>query len=220
MAQGKNKPVCKQCAKGLAHERCNGHRKSDGQPCGRWPKAGYPVCKDCGGSAPQVIAAAERRILEERARQAAAKFALPIEVGPGEALLQEVHRAAGMVAWIEAQIVRITGDVPDNLVRGVRSTRRSDSDSGWSTQTEAGPMVSVWLKLYTEERKHLREVCRDALSAGIEERRVQLAEQHAAQIVTVLRGVLADLGLTKEQQSRVSEVVPRHLRLVGAKAAG
>lgn len=184
----------------------------------RWPQKGATVCRQDGGAAPQVIAAAERRRQEELARQAAARFALPIEVGPGEALLQEVHRSAGMVAWLEVQVVRITGETPDTLVRGVRSTKRVDTDDGWATTTEAGPSVHVWLELWQRERRHLREVCRDALAAGIEQRRVQLAESHASQIVAVLKGVFADLDLTAEQQAKLPTVVPRHLRLVTSTA--
>lgn len=165
-----------------------------------------------------MIAAAERRRAEEAARQAAAKFALPIEIGPGEALLQEVHRSAGMVAWLEVQILRVTGETPDVLIAGIRSsthTKGRQSDGPINvTATQIGPGVHVWLELWHKERRHLREVCRDALGAGIEERRVQLAETQAAAIVTVLRGVLEDLGLTVEQQARVGEIVPRRLRLV------
>jgi hypothetical protein len=208
---GEARPPCSRCRK--VHEKCTAHSKA-GRACGMNPPAGSDVCTKHGGAAPQVRAAAERRREEELARQAVARFALPIEIGPGEALLQEVHRSAGMVAWVEAQVVRITGEAPDTLVRGVRVTKRTDTDSGWSTSTEAGPSVHVWLDLWQKERRHLREVCRDALAAGIEERRVQLAEQHAAMIVTVLRGVLAELDLTDAQQALVGVVVPKHLRLV------
>jgi PAS domain-containing protein len=203
---------CKRC--GQVHERCTAHN-AKGAPCGRRPATGTDVCRSHGGAAPQVIAAAERRRAEERARQAAARFALPIEIGPGEALLQEIHRTAGMVAWLEVRVEQVAGRSPEDLIFGTtkEQTRTSD-EHGMVTTVEEAAAVHGWLKLWQTERKHLREVCRDALAAGIEERRVQLAEQHAAQIVTVLRGILADLGLTPDQQARVATVVPRHLRLV------
>jgi hypothetical protein len=79
---------------------------------------------------------------------------------------------------------------------------------------------SVWLGLYQRERKHLVDVSKAAISAGIEERRVRLAESHGQLLAQVVRGVLADLNLTLEQQSLVPSVVPRHLRAVAELEVG
>ena len=43
--------------------RCHGHR-GDGSPCKRWSIRGGFVCPSHGGHAPQVRAAARRRLLE------------------------------------------------------------------------------------------------------------------------------------------------------------
>lgn len=209
---------CSTCRK--VHTRCRAHNRG-GLPCGLHPKPGARVCRLHGGAAPQVLAAAERRRQEELARQAAARFALPVEVGPGEALLQEVHRTAGVVAWLEVRVEEVAGSSPGDLIYGtVKETTRTSDEHGMVSTSEDAAAVHGWLRLWQAERRHLREVCRDALAAGIEERRVQLAEQHASQIVTVLRGVLADLGLSAEQQEKVRQVVPRHLRLVSQQRAG
>jgi hypothetical protein len=166
-----------------------------------------------------VLAAGERRRQEEHARQAAARWALPIAIGPGEALLQEVHRTAGMVAWLEVKVEEIAGRDATMLIYGQVSEKTVTSDEhGMVTTVEERAALHGWLKLLQAERRHLREVCRDALGAGIEERRVQLAETHATAIVTVLKGVFAELDLTPAQTALLSSVVPRHLRLVTATA--
>jgi len=60
----------------------------------------------------------------------------------------------------------------------------------------------VVLRLYQQERAHLVVVCRVALSAGVEERRVRLAEAQGEQIVGLLRAVrdAAELALSDAQR--------------------
>jgi hypothetical protein len=52
------------------------------------------------------------------------------------------------------------------------------------------------------------------LSGRIEERQVKLAEQTAAQFVSVIQGVLADLGLDP-RSSQVRHVVAERLKAIG-----
>jgi hypothetical protein len=49
-------------------ERCTAHR-TNGTPCGAWAIRGGFVCRMHGGSAPQVRAAAHRRLWEEWERR-------------------------------------------------------------------------------------------------------------------------------------------------------
>lgn len=51
--------------------RCTA-RRSDGEPCRGWAIVGGTVCRAHGGAAPQVRAAARRRLLEADARRAVA----------------------------------------------------------------------------------------------------------------------------------------------------
>jgi len=55
-------------------ERCTAHR-TDGTPCGAWAIRGGYVCRMHGGSAPQVKAAARRRLWEEWERRQEARWA-------------------------------------------------------------------------------------------------------------------------------------------------
>ena len=48
---------------------------------------------------------------------------------------------------------------------------------------------------------------------------MQLADAQGQQVAGAIRAILAELGLTVDQQARVSEVVPRHLRLLADGAA-
>ncbi|WP_169165117.1 hypothetical protein [Cellulomonas taurus] len=95
--------------------------------------------------------------------------------------------------------------------------RGSGEHQGVDETESASP--SIWYDLYAKERAHLVVVCREAIKAGVEERRVRLAEQQGELVAGAIRAILADLGLTPEQQAKVSEVVPRHLRLLAGTAA-
>jgi hypothetical protein len=170
-----------------------------------------------GGGAPQVKAAAANRVRQQMAASASARFALPVEISPSDGLIAEVHRTAGAIAWLEAQIERVTGDTPDNLIYGIRKTKEwSGGEDGGGSSTESGPGVHDWLQLWQKERRHFVDVCRVTLAAGIEQKRLDLAQEQAQQVVTVLKGVFADLGLSPAQEAMLGVVVPKHLRLVGA----
>lgn len=168
---------------------------------------GEGPCKLHGGSTWSHRRAAQK----SQARRDVETFGLPVEVDPAEALLEEVQRTAGHVAWLSEQV---RGIDPDDLIWGRTKTRQGRGAEGPIDVTDEAAAVNVWLQLYQQERKHLVAVCTAALNAGVEERRVRLAEQQGATLAGVIRAVLADLHLTAEQESRVAEVVPRHLRAV------
>jgi hypothetical protein len=81
--------------------RCNGTNSVGGR-CRKQPLKGATACRNHRGSAPQVGAAAEQRLLERQALVAAEAFGLPREVDPHTALLEEPYRAAGALQWLGA----------------------------------------------------------------------------------------------------------------------
>lgn len=178
--------------------QCIAHRR-DGTQCHNHAIRGAHVCRMHGGTAPQVQAAARRRLEAEQAAEAVVTFGLPRDVDPHVALLEEVHRTAGHVAWLASKI----GDF--------------DSD-GELVQMNVGPggalqvVPSVWVELYQTERIHLARVCKAALDAGVAERQVRLAEQQGQLLAQVIQGVLQDLGVADHPQ--IGPVVRKHLELV------
>ena len=89
-------------------------------------------------------------------------------------------------------------------------------DAGQTVVEQAG--INIWYQLYLKEREHLAKVCALALRAGIEERRVKLAENQGLLVADVIRRILNALGLTPEQQQLVPEIVPRELRALAGGA--
>lgn len=194
---------CSTCEQ--THERCKAH--VDGRPCRLRPMRGQAVCGKHGGRAPAAKAKAAKRLAQQAAEKELARFGVYKPVDPGQALLEEVWRSAALVALYESKVAVMD---EDDLVWGKTREKFGGDDGG--TTYEAKP--NVWLALLNDERDRLTARCVAALKAGIEERRVQLAEQQGQLLVQVIHGILGDLRLTSAQQKLVATVVPRHLRAI------
>lgn len=194
-----------------------GAKNKSGEPCGLGPVPGAKRCGRHGGKAPQVKAAAERRLAEQAAvkqmETAVRTLGLPVDIDPGKALLDEIHWTAGHVAWLREKVQELEAE---QLVWGKEKHEDGVGPQGVVdvTTEKAGP--SVWYELYMKERDHLAKVCALALKAGIEERKVKLAESQGALVADVIRRILSALGLSPEQQALVPQVVPAELRALAA----
>lgn len=195
--------------------KCGGRRRgpdADGKTCTRpagWgtDHPGDGRCKLHGGSTRSHKTASQ---LVQAAR-AVATFGLPREIDPRDALLEEVYRTAGAVDWLHQQVQRLEAE---QVTWGKAESVEKTAGEFPGVDTTHRAAVNVWVELWQKERKHLVDVAKAAIAAGIEERKVRLAEQQGAMLAGVIKAILGDLELTPQQQSRVSEVVPRHLRAV------
>lgn len=193
--------------------RCKAMAKSTGERCKRRPIPGGTVCVKHGGRAPQVKAAADQRLLARQALLAAEAFGLPREVDPHTALLEELHRTAGAVQWLGAIVADLEqGQIAWGKVKETRGTQlEKGTDNGTTYASAPNAFVSLW----QSERKHLVDVSRACITAGIEERRVRVAESAGQQLAAVVRAVLDRLQLTDEQRSLALSVVPEEFRRLG-----
>lgn len=186
-------------------KRCTGTNKESGERCRNGHGPGGKVCGMHGGNAKQNRVAASQRVAEQKVRALVATYGLPLEITPERAILEEVHRTAGAVAWLEQKIRELDAN---QLIWGVTKEKDGGDDRG--TTFEAVP--HAFLKLYQAERAHLAKVCADAIRVGIEERQVKIAEQQGSMVAQAIKGILGDLHLTAEQRALVSTIVPQHLR--------
>lgn len=152
-------------------------------------------CKFHGGATP----AHEKAGAEEMVKRGLLFYGAPIDIEPHEALIWEVERTAGHVAYLDAEIAGL--DWKEAEAQGME-------------RDEFEIKVRQANVLYQAERRHLVQVCQAALAAGVEERRVKVAERTGLAIVKLLDGVLADLGLSKKQKERAPKVIRQHLTLL------
>jgi hypothetical protein len=162
-------------------------------------------CKLHGGCMP----ANRRAAQEDQARQAVVTYGLRRDINATDALLEEVQWTAGHVMYLREQVSQLS---PDALTWGIRETVDKQATEFPGTDSTEAAAVNVWLELYHRERKHLVDVCKAAISVGIEERYVRLAEAQGQVVVEVFRCILGRLDLTEAQQRLASVVVPEELR--------
>lgn len=202
--------------------RCTA-RTTRGTRCGKPALKGQRVCNFHGGNAPQARAAAARKIAameaEREAERAVVKFGLKRDVSPSQALLDELQWTAGNVEYFRAKAQEV-GD--DRLVMGV--TKVVDDAMRGRVQTlEARP--SVWYDLWMREREHLVKVAAAAARAGVEQRRIELAESTGLLVSDVVRRIL-DAFLTALLERGIDvrdwwddearQIVPREFRAIEA----
>lgn len=194
--------------------KCTSRSKQAGERCKRDPAIGLDKCAiHCGLSKAERDRIAAEYLAGQQARKAVVTYGLPRDISPTEALLEEVRYTAGHVAWLREKVAELEDR---DLVWGVTEQVDKQASEFRGVDTTEAAKPNVWLELYYRERKHLVDVTKAAISAGIEERRVKLAEQQGQLLVGVIRAILDDLHLSAEQQAMVSEVVPRRLRAVSA----
>ena len=126
----------------------------------------------------------------------------------------EIQRGAYAIDWLEDEIASLD---PSVLTMGVtRTTSEQGSGTGQregnteraSVQREARlhVLVEAWQR---ERRDHFR-VCAEAIKIGLEERSVQLEEQHGRAVASIVRAV-AD-ALPVEFRRQVIDVGAQVLR--------
>lgn len=168
------------------------------------PHPGIGYCKRHGGNTKSHVDSAKVEI----ARRECAQLGVPIEMDAGEALMQELWETAGNVAFYRA----LVQELPTHPVAAVRKEVVGGPDDGeveWepakagvyaptfhqSGRRTGEAKAHIIVSLYNDERKHFAAVAAAALKAGVEERRVQLAEGTAKSLVQVLMEFARRLGL-------------------------
>lgn len=200
-----------------AAPRCTATSKQTGEQCKNHPTPGLAVCRFHGGSTKAAKAKAERNLEAAKASKTVARLGLEVEVGPHEALLGEVRRAARMVVFYEERLTTLASADTSRLISGVTKITQTGNRPGDQTKVvETTP--NVWLVLWNEERDRLARVAAAAIKLGIEERHVRVAEQQGAEIALLIRRILGRLELTEAQQLLVGTVVPEELRALASGA--
>lgn len=195
-----------------------GAKKRDGNPCGAAPAKGAKRCGRHGGSSPQSKAAAARRLAEKDAQQQMEKAMTLLgiadkDIDPAKALLEEIGWTYAHVQWLRGKVQELE---PATLVYGESGRRFGVGPEGPVDVTDYKAEPSVWYQMYLKEREHLAKVSALALKAGIEERKIRLAESQGEMVASALQRILNALNLSPEQLDLVPVIVPRELRALAS----
>lgn len=188
------------------------------QPAG-WgtTHVGVGQCKLHGGSTPSGVMAAQKAII----RSKMPTYGNPIEVGPHQAILEEVHRTAGHVQWLFEMIQWLGRSISDDSITDEELEEAGILPKGGPEPALTQPSLqgikpSVWLQLYKEERVHLVNTCKAAVTMGCAERTVKVAEDQGKLLAMVIISIFRDprMGMNAEQIGIFPEVAREHMARV------
>lgn len=193
---------------------CHAHNSRTLKPCKAYPVPGGDVCIRHGGRTQATGAAVTRFRNEQVAEHAANMLGLiDYDITPTEALLQEVRESAANVAFLRARVQEMVGqedlDDPQHpLIWGQTEEKDTNATQFPGTDSAYHTGAHVWFQMYQSERERMVRAAAMALRAGVEERRVRLAEAGADVIVGRIRQILNALNLTPAQLMSADSVVP------------
>jgi hypothetical protein len=181
--------------------KCTAMARSTGKRCERWPVNGTDVCLKHGAQLPAVKQKAAQRRAATVMKNAMAGYGSPLpedaNASPESQLLLEIRRTGGHVAFLEEKVATIAHDdiVWGRILEEVKDATGYSEDNHSYTKSVDQARLSIWVDLYQKERKHLVDVCRIAIAAGFEERRVTAEETASTALNTVIANILYGLGL-------------------------
>lgn len=187
-----------------------GAKKKTSEPCGASPVPGGTRCGRHGGNSPKAKAAATQRMAEQEAREILGHIdpTAPRE-NPVEMLLNLIHGKSAEISWLRRKVKAQTDEA---LVYGLTERQEGIGPQGPVDMTTHKVEQNIWWKLLREAENQLAQWTNMALRAGVDERRIRLAENQANAVVGVIRNVLDGLELSPKQRGAAHEIVAKSLR--------
>jgi hypothetical protein len=184
--------------------RCTAHSSRTGHRCRQRPMAGGTVCQTHGGRAPQVRAAAARRLVTERVTADAAAILAHEGVDP---LADPVEALARLAS--EAQAFKLALAARVNDLSSVRFMA-----SGAGTE-QLRSEVALYERALDRTARFLEMLAK----LGYEDRRTRVLERDADAVEALCRGLVLALGF-QWGDARVQEAWTGQLRLISGGATG
>lgn len=184
--------------------RCHARSKQSGKPCKQPALPGQKVCRFHGGSSPQALAKAEVRITRERALGQVGQLLEELGEEPVPDPLTGLEHAYAL----SARMLAATGILVAQL----------DSPLGFNRHDEQ--VIHPIVALHGEwHDRHVRTQ-KLALDAGIDERRLNMAERDARTLLDAVGKAIEAAALTADQQGRFRSELATRLRDLNAGEAG
>ena len=223
--------ICEDCGK--VHKTVNGttackaHLTGSGKqiPCKRSPIAGAAVCRSHGGALTKTqVAAAERLALLSAQGEIAdlmRECDIP-EQHPIDGLLEVVRVSGSMMRLLTIKVGELKEDpnIIEVLVEsksGELSTKRvAGEDAFWGLNSDGEMTPSIYVQLLRVWTERYERACKTALEAGIEERRIRLAEDTTDTFFNALAKAVVAAGISPEVRAALNVALAAELRKTNA----
>lgn len=171
-----------------------GATTTKGKPCRKPAILGGRVCTVHGGLAPQVRAAAARRLAEQRARGLLSALGedVPPVVDPFAALEQIAGQAVALVEVLRP----IVGSLSDVRARGGLGA----------------VVVAPELQVYIAALGRAESVLSKIVSLGLDERRTRIAEAQVDLVLAAIGRALDRLEMSDDDQQRARVLIAEEFR--------
>lgn len=207
------------CGSPLMNSRVEGH-KNYGKTCHRPAGAGtdHPGFGNCswhaGNMTPSKKSAARERVAHE-VNEFKRFYGSRVEgISFEQALLEEMQRSVGAVRWIEAKIAEWGEDSPKWESGDIGLPPMTVEHIGFRSIAVADSEYQAWLRHYLLERRHLADICKAGIQAGIAKAIVELHTRQAELMYSILVKALDELAGIKATDGRIALVLPRIIREV------
>lgn len=175
----------------LGGQQCTATSKRSGNRCKRHTAPGATVCAMHGGSAPQVKAAARRRVAAAQVAQLAAKLV------PERGDVDPIGDPVGLLSVVAAEV----DEWRDRLAK--------------LANTADDAQLPALLGVYASTTARLESILTALAGHDLDERKVRLGALQAEMAASALIAALSELGLDPND-GHVRQVLGRQLRSLGA----
>lgn len=149
---------------------------------------GLGRCKFHGGTAKGQRAKAVRD-------EAIQFMGAPKDINPLDAIIWCIKITAGEVEWLSGQIAEI-------------------QQENWIEEGLIGKQMNIFQRARADAQDRLVRYSKEAISLGLAERAVRLAEQFGTTIARLLEGIYAEMELSTAQKKKWKIVIRKHLILM------
>lgn len=198
--------------------RCTATAKRTGERCARAPIDGADICRSHGGAAPQVKAAAARRVVEAKALKAVQGLGTWQPVTDPLSALADV---AGEVLAVKDHLRGLVGRIVERERQAehdavaMASARLTGEPVGLRVPDEKGAeQMRAEFTAYMAILNSAVGTLATIAKLNIDERMARIDEMRAEMIREALRRTFAEMGVAGEQQVRAFGVLGRHLKVV------
>ena len=222
-----DKQICAECGKihvtHWGHPACVAHISGSDplEPCSKHPKKGRTVCRSHGANLPTVARAAERRLALMEAEGEIAILMRECDLPdqhPIDGLLEVVRVSGAMMRLLTIKVGELAEEpsmrtiVVETKKGDIYDKEVADTDAFWGEDKDGQMVPHTYVQLLRIWTERYERACKTALDAGIEERRIRLAEDTADTFFTALSKAVAAADLTPKQMEALTRALAKELR--------